>query len=137
MSTASVDYRDEVGILSLGKHLLVGKGMQGLRRSLEEEMARGRRHFLLAFQDVRKIDSAGVGGLGASISAVMARRGKIGFVGPYRDEVRKVLDLSGLSNLVRIFEDSEEAQQAIREASFEEYYGLGPEEAAEGPRSPS
>lgn len=80
-----------------------------LRRQTESVLAQtGGRNIIFGFQDVTFMDSSGIGVMIGRYKQLQALGGRIAVLSP-NEQIRTIIQLSGLKTLLPIFESIEEA----------------------------
>jgi anti-sigma B factor antagonist len=100
-SVGSVIILDLAGRLTYSAGLEMGERLQVLS-------AQGPEHVLLNLQDVSYIDSAGLGAMVEAFTRVQGRGGALKFLNP-TDRTRHLLEITGLTTIVSMFDDESSA----------------------------
>ncbi len=79
-----------------------------LRQVIEEQISKGKRKIIINMSDVSYIDSSGIGALVSAASNLKKYNGELKLVGLY-GSVRKVFELTKLTNFFSIYRDVAEA----------------------------
>lgn len=99
---------DDVIILDMEGRLTAGTGDHVLRAAMNQLVADNWKKILLNLSEVRKIDSAGIGELMASIK--LARRFECeARLLNVKGQVLQILELSQLLPLLKVYQDEDEA----------------------------
>lgn len=104
---------EDVIILDMEGRLTAGTGDRVLREAMNQLVADDWKKILLNLSEVRKIDSAGIGELMASIK--LARRFSCDArLLNVKGQVLQILELSQLLPLLDVFQDEEEAVSSFK-----------------------
>lgn len=106
-----VDRRDGLAVVRLAGSL-DGSTAPELERAVQEETAAGATHLVLVFADVDYTSSAGLRVLLGATKEARARGGDVRLAA-VREHVRKVLELSGFTGILKLYPD-----EAAATASF-------------------
>ncbi len=112
---ADVRHADDVVIVDLRGDLVAEDGEELLREVVDELVSEGWRKILLNLDDVKRMDSGGVGELVASWKLANEFGAQIKLLRP-GDRVRHTLHLSQILPLLDVFENEEEALRIFRTA---------------------
>ncbi|GBF51274.1 anti-sigma factor antagonist [Leptospira ryugenii] len=85
---------------------------QAIRETLERLLSQGRVHFFLVLEEVRYIDSSGLGVFLGVHSKLSKTQGFLRLISP-SEKVRYVLELTKLKNLLQIFDSVEDAAKSF------------------------
>jgi anti-sigma B factor antagonist len=102
-----VEQRDDVLVVRVTGSI-DGLTSPDLQRALDEQVAAGQTRIVAAFDQVNYTSSAGLRVLLGTVKAVRARSGDFRLAG-VRDDVRRVLELSGFLTIIKVFPDVEAA----------------------------
>ena len=101
--------RDGVTLLDLKGKITIGVGDVALREAVQEAVAAGAQNILINLQDVKTIDSSGIGELVSAFTTVTNRGGKLKLFGI----PPKVNDILMITQLVQVFEVHDNEAEAI------------------------
>jgi anti-sigma B factor antagonist len=103
----SVDRRGDVSTVHVSGSV-DGLTSEDLQRVLASEVEAGRHNMVADFGEVDYTSSAGLRVLLATLTQTRSRGGDLRLAGP-NPEVRKVLDLSGFTSILRVFDTVDDA----------------------------
>jgi anti-sigma B factor antagonist len=84
-----------------------------LRRAITELLRNGDCRVVISMAKVRYIDSSGLGTLVGGLSRAREKNGDLAISGA-NPQIRKVLNITGLSKVFNVFEDDSEAARSLR-----------------------
>ncbi len=105
-------------ILSIQGRLVLGEAATAFRSAVTEMLEAGNRHIVLNFAGVSYADIAGIGALAVSFSDVKAAGGSLA-VAEAQKEVRDVLEQTGLTGLMALFDSEREAVDSFAPAGLQ------------------
>lgn len=109
---ASVDRRGDVSTVHVSGSV-DGLTAEDLQRVLSSEVEAGHHNVVADFGDVDYTSSAGLRVLLATLKQTRSRGGDLRLAGP-NPEVRKVLELSGFTSILRVFRTVDDAVKSFR-----------------------
>ena len=104
--------KDDVLILDLQGKILIGEGIDELRKAINDAVKEKEAKLLLNFKDVPYLDSTGLGEVVRSYTSVKKENGVVKIV----NLTNKVRDLLSVTKLITVFDCFESEDEAI--ASF-------------------
>lgn len=102
----------EVTVLDLKGKILIGEGIDELRKNIDSVLVENEPKLLLNFEGVPYLDSTGLGEVVRSYTSVKNKGGVVKIV----NLTNKVKDLLSVTKLITVFETFEDEEKAI--ASF-------------------
>ncbi|MBN2381649.1 STAS domain-containing protein [bacterium] len=103
----------DVTIISLSGKITIGEGDEALRNIITEVLDRGKRKLLLNLENVKYMDSAGIGELIRCYTTVTNKGGKLKLL----KLTKKIKDLLTITKLISIFEDFAQEEEALKSFS--------------------
>ena len=100
----SVRKQQDVQVMQLHGDLRLGEPVDSFRQTAEELLAAGDTRIVLNLEDVRMVDSSGIGSLVKILTSAKQRGGALKLVNPSKFTVQ-TLKLVGLLNLFEVYED--------------------------------
>jgi anti-sigma B factor antagonist len=107
-----IEAQGPVSVLSLQGRLVLGNPANGLRTAVTRMLDSGQRNIVLNFAGVPYADSAGVGAVAVSFSNIKAAGGRLA-IAETQQEVRDVLELTGLSRMIPLFDSEPQAVNSL------------------------
>lgn len=98
----------DVSILDVEGNIVTGESAQTVRGIIRRLLAEGRRKIFLNLEQVRWIDSEGLGELVSALVAVTRDGGQIKLL-KVRGNIRELLEITGLHAIFAIYDDELEA----------------------------
>lgn len=108
-----VKHINEIAVIEFSGHLSLQVGDYGIKKAITELLNNGDRKFLLQFDSVQFINSAGIGEIVGAYIAVSNRGGKIKLCG-IPDKVYKMLKVTQLISIFETFKTREEALSSFK-----------------------
>jgi len=101
--------KGSVTILDLKGKILVGDGIDELRKSINESIEQKETNLILNFQNVPYLDSTGLGEVVRSYTSLKKEGGAVKIV----NLTNKVRDLLSVTKLITVFETFEDEDKAV------------------------
>ena len=101
--------REGIVILDMKGRLIVGEATAKLRGVITDNLAAGRKDFILEMREVDFIDSSGLGGMVICFTAVQKQGGKMKLV----NLTKRNIELLVLTKLTTVFETFDDEQEAV------------------------
>ena len=98
-------------ILDMSGRVTLGDALGDFRDSIREALAGDRKNILLNLAEVSYIDSSGLAVLIDAMQRIANYGGKFGMIG-LRPAVRKILEISRLDQVFRVYPDRQAATEA-------------------------
>jgi anti-sigma B factor antagonist len=95
---------ESITILDLEGNLTIGANEEQLREMIHRLLAQDHKHLLINLEQVRTIDSSGIGALIKSFTSVKQAGGKLKLLKPSR-LARQLLTITGLLSVFETFDD--------------------------------
>ena len=104
---------DDVLILDLAGRITIGEGTIVLRERIQKMLKAGDKKFLLSLADVDYIDSAGLGELVSSFTAVKNQEGELKLLALTR-RLRGLMQITKLLTVFDVYDNEAEALKSFR-----------------------
>jgi anti-anti-sigma factor len=107
--------QDGVVIADLNGRLVAGDPQETLQDTVEELLASGKKKIVLNLSELARLDSSGIGELVASVRLTKSVGGRMVLL-QLSDTVRRILDVSQVLPVLEIFDDEDDAIDALSDA---------------------
>ena len=105
---ATVRKLEKVTILDLSGKLIMGVGDVFLRDKIRNLVEEGEKNVILTLSNVRFIDACGLGQIIQSYRRIRDAGGNLAILN-ISGKVNKVLNITGISQVIKVFDDEKEA----------------------------
>jgi anti-anti-sigma factor len=108
--------QDGIVIADLNGRLVAGDPQQALQDTIEELLAAGNNKIILNLSELARLDSSGIGELVASVRLTKSVGGRMVLL-QLSDTVRRILDVSQVLPVLELFDDEDDAIEALNAAT--------------------